>query len=554
MAWVAQACGTALLILLPVMTAARAGPGEAAAEAVRAPGCPMSDAELEANGARVGEIIINNQNIFDLDDPEEDKALFRTMNRLHVRTRPEVIRQQLLFATGDPYQRRLIDESERILRSTSYLFDAEIEIIACDQQTVDVAVHTRDVWTLQPGIYLSRSGGENRGGIDLLEENFLGRGGSLGLSHRFDEERTSTELSFSHRNLWGRWLAFDTTLGNRSDGYIYSLGVARPFYSLDTRRAAGGGVLFEQREDKVYSLGDEIGRFRRDIDHLELLGGWSDGLQDGWVKRWTAGWVYDRQRFDNVRDLLDPELVPEDRELVYPFVGYELIEDNFRRAANLDQIYRTEDVSMGARIRLRIGLLAEAVGADRNGGVFSIEAGRSYGDPDEMFWSFATMAEGRVESWGLANTIFGGTAAWYQRQSDRRLLFATVSAFKGIELDLDNPLEIGGDAGLRGYPLRYQRGDSLAQLTIEQRYFTDYYLWRLLRVGGAIFFDAGRVWGRDPYGGENLGLLRDIGFGLRLASSRSSAGRMIHVDIAMPLDGDRTIDSIQFLVEGRRGF
>jgi outer membrane translocation and assembly module TamA len=102
--------------------------------------------------------------------------------------------------------------------------------------------------------------------------------------------------------------------------------------------------------------------------------------------------------------------------------------------------------------------------------------------------------------------------------------------------------------------LRYQRGERRAQFTIEQRYFTDYYLWRLFRVGGAIFFDAGRVWGRDPFGSENLGLLRDVGFGLRLSSTRSSVGKMIHIDFAFPLDGDPSIDSFQFLVEGKRSF
>lgn len=53
--------------------------------------------ELEAAGAIIGEIRIDNQNISDLDNPKEDNALFRLANKLHVRTRPSVVRQYLLF-------------------------------------------------------------------------------------------------------------------------------------------------------------------------------------------------------------------------------------------------------------------------------------------------------------------------------------------------------------------------------------------------------------------------------------------------------------------------
>ena len=91
-------------------------------------------------------------------------------------------------------------------------------------------------------------------------------------------------------------------------------------------------------------------------------------------------------------------------------------------------------------------------------------------------------------------------------------------------------------------------------LTIEQRYFTDWYPFRLARIGGAIFADAGRVWGENPLGGEPLGWLTDVGIGLRLAPTRSSARKMIHIDIAFPLDGDDSIDSVQISVEAKRSF
>lgn len=543
----------ALVAVAPVRSGA-AEQGRSPAAGSPAAGCELPDATLEASGARIGEILVDNMNIFDLDDPEEDKSLFRLMNRLHVRTRESVIRRQLLFHPGEPFTRQRLEETERILRQANYLYDAQISVLSCEDDTVDVLVRTRDVWTLQPSISLERSGGESRFGFDLQEENFLGRGGSLWFFRSIDEDRTSTEIGYADRNLGRNWISLSTRLADNSDGHAFGLRVERPFYSLDTRLAGGGEVLDEKREDTVYSLGDEIGKFRHDIDYFDLYVGSSAGLVDRWVTRWVIGAVHDRRRFGESADTLNPPLIPEDRQLVYPYIEYQLLEDRYGRAENLDQIQRTEDVLLGAQLSLRLGVMAEPLGADREGAVFAARWSSGYGDPARLHWVVTAQAEGRIESGNLKNAIAGGSARWYLRQSDRRLLFATLRGDVSEALDLDNPLEIGGDDGLRGYPLRYQRGDARAQFTIEQRYFTDYYLWRLFRVGGAVFFDAGRMWGENPYGGENFGWLKDVGFGLRLASTRSSLGKMIHIDFAFPLDGDASIDSFQVLFEGKRSF
>ena len=72
--------------------------------------------------------------------------------------------------------------------------------------------------------------------------------------------------------------------------------------------------------------------------------------------------------------------------------------------------------------------------------------------------------------------------------------------------------------------------------------------------GGAVFFDMGRTWGTDVTGATSDGLLMDVGIGLRLGSSRSAFGNVIHVDLAFPLDGDADIDSVQFVVETKARF
>ena len=64
----------------------------------------------------------------------------------------------------------------------------------------------------------------------------------------------------------------------------------------------------------------------------------------------------------------------------------------------------------------------------------------------------------------------------------------------------------------------------------------------------------GASFGRDPLGTPSQGLLRDVGFGLRLGSSRSALGNVLHIDVAYPLDGDASVQKVQFLIETKKSF
>lgn len=70
-----------------------------------------------------------------------------------------------------------------------------------------------------------------------------------------------------------------------------------------------------------------------------------------------------------------------------------------------------------------------------------------------------------------------------------------------------------------------------------------------------IFTDVGRAWFDDGRNnGPDDGVLTDVGFGLRLASSRIEVQRMLHLDFAFPLEGDDSVDQVQVLLRGRSRF
>lgn len=520
---------------------------------LRAPALP-SNAELESAGAVVGEIYIDAQNIFDLNDPKESNSLFRVANRVHVTTRESVIRQQLLFHPGERYSARVLAESERILRSARYLYDASVRPLAWHDGRVDIAVTTRDVWTLNPGVSFGRHGGANTYGFEIEELNILGTGTSLSLSQKSGIDRDSTMLQYKDPHLAGTWTSLAASYSNNSDGSLRGLTIDHPFYALDSRRAAGGTALDDDRVDSLYDRGEIVDQFRTHQKFAEAYWGWSRGLDNGWTRRWSIGATYDERDFAAAPGWTGASLIPEDRRLVYPWIGFDLLQDDFHKLANRDQIGRTEDFFLGTRFSARLGWSAPAFGADRDALIFQATLGHGIGERDHSTLLLAGSFSGRLEDGQLRDAILDGAIRYYVRQSKRRLFFTTLQASTGSNLDLDNQILLGGDNGLRGYPLRYQTGTSRALLTVEQRYFTDWYPFRLFRVGAAAFVDVGRTWGETPVGEPSLGLLKDIGIGLRIGNTRSGLGNMIHIDLAMPLDGDSSIDKLQINVETKERF
>ena len=164
-------------------------------------------------------------------------------------------------------------------------------------------------------------------------------------------------------------------------------------------------------------------------------------------------------------------------------------------------------------------------------------------------------ADGRSE-----RQYLGASARYYLQHGPRNVFFVSASADALRNPYATDQLLLGGDNGLRGYPLRYQAGDRRVLATVEQRFYTDWHLFRLLHVGAAAFADFGRAWydGQPPKAPDDTvyrdGWLSDVGFGLRLSSSRSGQGSMVHLDVAFPLERDPSIESVQWLVSTRETF
>jgi outer membrane protein assembly factor BamA len=505
-------------------------------------------------GERIGTITLRVRDIFDTSQPGENKALYRLANRLHIDTRESALRAQLLFATGDPYSPRVVEETERALRRLRYIREPHIRVVSRHDGLVDLEVSASDVWTLSPGLSYGRKGGANSSSVEFDDFNVFGTGKRFSIGAHSDPDRKSKSLLWIDPNVFGSRWTTNASYSDNDDGNSWGLDIERPFYSFDTRWTAGANVGTDDGVQHRYSLGKRADAYRREARDADLHFGTSRGWNGGWIRRFTVGLRFDEQKFSDAPGLAPSAILPVDHTFAYPYAGLEFIQDDFTTEMNVDQIERTEDFQFGRRFLVELGQADTAFGGDTSATMLHANASRGWRLHDHHKLFFGAGLTGRLEGGEARNTIFSTSIRYDWRTSQNTLFHVALAGDFGHALDLDNDLLLGGDNGLRGYPLRYQAGSSRALLTLEERIYTNWYPFRLFHVGGAVFADVGRSFGRSAIDVPNLGTLRDVGFGLRFANSRSALANVLHLDVAFPLDGDTSIKSVQFLVGTKRSF
>ena len=519
--------------------------------AAGAQGLP-SFAELEAAGAVIGNITVETHNIFDPNDPRENGAVYRAANFLHFTTRPYVIRDQLLFRSGERVARRVIEETERLILERSSVYEVSIRPVAYRDGVVDIEVRTRDTWTLQPSVGLSRSGGANSGTLGIKDDNLLGTGTTFALERSSDVDRTGTLLEVSNDHLIDGWTSAKVERARYSDGSRTGLRLAHPFYALDTRWAAGFSAAKFDRIDSIYSAGQVASQYRHTAREGEAYGGWSPGRRGLWTQRLSSGVAYRSSDYEVDPSRPPPTELPDDRVLSGPFLRYEVIEDDFLQVRNRDRIGRTEYLPMGLRVLTQVGRSIGAFGATDQPWNYSATLNQGWRVPGgrELIGSAAFSGE---HGSAFGDSRHAGLSARYYKPRGQRVFFLAASVDVVQTPNAAGELLLGGDSGLRGFPLRYQRGTRRALLTLEQRFYTDWYPLRVFRVGGAVFFDAGRAWGSgEP--NPKPGWLSNAGFGLRVLNARTSTGNVVHIDFAFPFQRGENIKAAQFLITTHKSF
>jgi len=506
--------------------------------------------------AIVGQIRFRQFPIFNLDDPAENNLLFRGANRFHALSETETIEVQLLFKQGDHYDVKLLEESARVLRAKSYLYDAQVFPFRVCGNRVDIMVITRDVWTLTPGISFSRAGGVNNKQFLLRENNFLGWGKQVTLSRKETVDREGWRFSYKDPNLFGSRLKLSLRYNNNDDGMRQQAALSEPFYALNTPRAWKLVADKDDRVDTLYQRGEPVSKFRIEQHRNEVSGGWLAKQENNRIDRTLVGFSWYKESNSVSPGEIPPVNFPEDREINQVWLGRQMIEDEFITLKNFNQLYLTEDINLGQSWVATLGWADKDWNSDKDRAALSttIRSVWQINQRQLLVYRFELSGYWLPEENKGEEVLLSNRFRYYQSSEDSTGLYLALDLDYVRNLPANQQLLLGGEENLRGYPLRYQDGDRRILLTMEKRYYFNKHWYRLFRTGLAIFADAGRAWFPNERNRGATGLLSNIGIGLRLASSRAEKNLTLHIDLAIPLKKEDDVDEVQFLVTGKKRF
>jgi outer membrane protein assembly factor BamA len=512
------------------------------------------------SSAKISHIKIKQLNVFNTALKEEDNFLFRFANEAHIQTETEVIEHLLLFSINDQYDPKKLAESERLLRSQSYLYDAQISATENAHGDIDVLVVTRDLWTLLPEVNFSRSGGENKSSIGFRESNLFGWGKRLSLSRTSNADRDGYLFVYDDPNILSTRYNGRIEYADNSDGKRHLLELTYPFYAIDTPYSYGALSYQEERKEPIYSLGETVSEFYQDTQLNRLFLGHSKALNNNWTQRITGGYIDEKQTFNAIETTLLP--LASNRRLSYPFISGHWFEDHFIKVRNFDSIYRTEDLNLGWNIEALMGYSDSSISDDDSRAVYSLNIEKALFSGENTLWRFDANIEGywNKERKQLENFMATSQVQYYLNTHADQSWYIKGRVQLAKHLTADKQLTLGGETGLRGYPIDYQHGDRSFLFSLEKRYYWEYDFLQLFKVGGAAFFDMGKAWFADSDNAiilsdnEESKILKNIGIGLRLAPSRANAGTVIHLDLAAPINSRDNVDSLQWLVSVKNTF
>ncbi|WP_348772135.1 BamA/TamA family outer membrane protein [Pseudoalteromonas sp. MMG010] len=507
---------------------------------------------------QIASINIKQLNVFNTELEAEDNFLFRFANYAHIQTEPDVIHNILLFTEKDTYDAKKLAESERLLRKQRYLYDAQISATENCDGDVDVDVVTRDLWTLLPEINFSRSGGENKSSFGFRESNLFGWGKRLSLSRTSDSDRTGYLFVYDDPNVLSSRYKARIEYADNNDGKRHRLELTYPFYAINTPFSYGALSYKEERKESIYSKGDIVSEYKQDTQLQRFFLGHSKKLSHSWTQRISGGYINEDNTFNAIESTLLPLAL--DRSLSYPFISGHWFEDHYIKVRNFDTIHRTEDLNLGWNIKTLFGYSSQSLSNDESRVVYSLDINKALFSNEQTLWRFDANIDGywNRELKQLENFIATSKIQYYLNTQVDESWYIKAQVQLAEHLTYDKQLTLGGETGLRGYPIDYQHGDRSWLISLEKRYYWDYNFLQLFKVGGAAFVDVGKAWFSNA---ENTlvennddNILKNVGIGLRLAPSRANAGTVIHLDIAAPLQKTDDVDSLQWLVSVKNSF
>jgi hypothetical protein len=475
---------------------------------------------------RIDRIEIVRKDIFDTTKVEDRHIFGSVVNDLHVLTREDVVRRELLFKEGDELDETVLQESARNLRALGYLGDVTISSYAITETSAVVAVVTQDRWSIDMLPAYKQEGGASAQRYTLKDDNFLGGGHSLSLSYSYQTDRPSphgTEVVLRERNLFGTRLQALLQQKNGWDQQRTSVGLEQVYYSDRTPWA--GGIYTEFGRQKQVFYRDGMVAYDEETDRQVQRGWFSMSFGSDALMRPLIGYLRIRS------DYVDPRIY-DNLDLVT--VSTSFLSRAFVERSCLNSSGRTEDMPLGfgAGVTLGRNFLTGGVSAPLYVAGVTLRHAMLLTDRFYLGWnaSFQGYWGGSRKEEATVSVLL----LHHLKISAFQTLVAQVNAVAGLGWSGRRQLLLGSSTGLRGYGEKSFAGDRMITYGLEHRIFVDLNV-LFFRVGGALFLDGGTVWSGDaPPGRQRFS--NAAGVGLRIENTKVQGVGLIRIDWAMNLD------------------
>ncbi len=476
-------------------------------------------------------IVVQRADIF---DSEETKHWYaRVGNGLHIMTRENIVRRELLFHEGEPYDSALVAETERNLRAMGIFRRVTIDSVHSDSGLV-VRVRTRDSWSTKLDFRISTGGGDVAFVVSLEEDNLLGSAARAAIQYRQDPDRSAVVLRYSRRRLFSSGVDVDLAYDGRSDGTIVGGNIGQPFRSLASRYAYGFGGFVGDFRVLRFRGGDPqpAASLLRKAALGRVNSTWA--VSAGPEHQVRVGLTGQIERNDFVPDTVP---TPPFGKTVTGVVGAtaSTIWPRHMVAHELQGFGREEDINITSLISLTAFAAPESWGYPRSGlGLsLSLRTGIPMGggflqigaDGNGLFSQGATTVDS-------GTVLIGSTLMVKPGRRHVAVLHADAgwqhNPVPGAEFDL------GLSLGMRAFRLHAFTGDRTFYTSAEYRYIMTNELFGLFGLGLAGFADYGGAW----FQGDARRTGWDAGVGFRLGINRTSSTAAIRIDLAYRFAND----------------
>ncbi|MBS3774852.1 MAG: hypothetical protein KGY70_06685 [Bacteroidales bacterium] len=282
-------------------------------------------------------------------------------NWIHMPTHQSIIKDNLLFSSGDTLDPSLLRDNGRVLRDLQYLKDARLIVQPSGSRgdSVDVIVVTQDVWAKGFDVNL---GSISSGEMQVFDNNFLGFGHKIQTNVQFDYFENSNPGIEAYYNLSNIRGSFINTRLYYLDAFKtrrYGLQFSREFYSYRTRLAGGGKMYRTSTTRNIVQEDTTLNQVDMDYINHDFWMGYAFPLNWGEDFFRNRNRLVFSARYKNDRFFEGPLIT---RRYNYQFHNNQMVlgkvslsRENYYKSSLIYDFGRTEDIPVGDLVSYTFG-------------------------------------------------------------------------------------------------------------------------------------------------------------------------------------------------------